>query len=75
MIYLSEKDNGIYDAMNKGVKIARFDYVVFINAGDIVDLKNLDFSLMQLLILFILMHTKPLGFIMQHLYSSRVRLF
>jgi putative colanic acid biosynthesis glycosyltransferase len=49
LIYLSEKDNGIYDAMNKGVKIARFDYVVFINAGDIVDLKNLDFSLIQLL--------------------------
>jgi putative colanic acid biosynthesis glycosyltransferase len=49
LIYLSEKDNGIYNAMNKGVKIARFDYVVFINAGDIVDLKNLDFSLIQLL--------------------------
>jgi len=48
-LYLSEKDNGIYEAMNKGVKIARFDYVVFINAGDIVDLKNLDFSLIQLL--------------------------
>jgi putative colanic acid biosynthesis glycosyltransferase len=49
LIYLSEKDNGIYDAMNKGVKMAHFDYVVFINAGDIVDLKNLDISLIQLL--------------------------
>jgi putative colanic acid biosynthesis glycosyltransferase len=48
-IYLSEKDNGIYEAMNKGVKIARFDYVVFINAGDTVELKSLNFSLIQVL--------------------------
>lgn len=48
-IYLSEKDNGIYEAMNKGVKIARFDYVVFINAGDSVELKKIDFSLIELL--------------------------
>jgi putative colanic acid biosynthesis glycosyltransferase len=49
LIYLSEKDNGIYDAMNKGVKIARFDFVVFINAGDTVKLKKLDFALIQVL--------------------------
>lgn len=49
LIYISELDNGIYEAMNKGVKIARFDYVVFINAGDTVELKKLDFSLIQLL--------------------------
>jgi putative colanic acid biosynthesis glycosyltransferase len=49
LIYLSEKDNGIYDAMNKGVKITRFDYVVFINAGDTIELKNLNFSLIQAL--------------------------
>ncbi len=49
LIYISEKDNGIYEAMNKGVKIARFDYVVFINSGDTVELKNLDFSLIQIL--------------------------
>jgi putative colanic acid biosynthesis glycosyltransferase len=48
LIYLSEKDNGIYDAMNKGVKIARFDYVVFINAGDSIELITLENSLVQL---------------------------
>lgn len=32
--YVSEKDNGIYDAMNKGAGMARGDLLVFVNSSD-----------------------------------------
>lgn len=34
-VSVSERDNGIYNAMNKGVRQAKGDFVVFMNAGDV----------------------------------------
>ena len=33
-LWISEPDNGLYFAMNKGLELANGDYVISINAGD-----------------------------------------
>lgn len=37
---VSEKDRGLYDAMNKGLGIAKGDYLIFLNAGDTFHSQN-----------------------------------
>lgn len=40
VVLLSESDNGLYDAMNKALRMATGDYLVYLNAGDIFPSDN-----------------------------------
>ena len=39
--WISEKDSGIFDAMNKGILASKGDYINFMNAGDFFTRINL----------------------------------
>lgn len=39
-IFISEKDSGIYNAMNKSIPFLKDGYVAYLNSGDIFDINN-----------------------------------
>ena len=47
VIAISEKDNGIYHAMNKGLQMANLRFVGFLNSGDVLASKDILNDLME----------------------------
>jgi len=48
-IYICEKDTGIYNAMNKGLKRATGDYIIFMNSGDCFSNPNIVEDILKIL--------------------------
>lgn len=45
--YVTEKDEGIYDAMNKGILMAKYDLMIFLNSGDYFNFKTISIPIEQ----------------------------
>lgn len=50
MMHLSEKDEGIYDAMNKGLSLCSGEYVYFINANDYLESAKVLLNISELIV-------------------------
>lgn len=63
--FISEPDGGIYDAMNKGIRMASGEYIIFLNSGDMF----VDYSIVERIAL-ILNDKKP-----DILYGDSIEVF
>ena len=75
LTWISETDDGIFDAFNKGILLAKGEWVHFLNAGDVYmafsDLAFVDFTVNYDFICFSVLKRKKIDFIWKPRVSAR----
>ena len=67
--WISEKDSGIYNAMNKGIRMATSEYIQILNSGDILSDANVTQRMIEYLEQINSQHEKPIGI----LYGNMIK--
>lgn len=69
VIWVSEKDNGIYNAMNKGIRMATGDYIQILNSGDMLFDAHVTQRMSEHLAQINSQHEEPIGI----LYGNMIK--
>ena len=69
VIWVSEKDKGIYNAMNKGIRMATGDYIEILNSGDMLFDAHVTQRMSEHLAQINSQHEKPIGI----LYGNMIK--